>query len=61
MLNQLVKEIQDKYGEWLEMAGPHGPLLLNQILMHMIIKERMESGQYKNFKREVEQPRGVNE
>jgi hypothetical protein len=37
---QLIMEINSKYGEWLEMAGEKSPLLLNNILINLLLREK---------------------
>lgn len=44
----LLEEVQEKYSEYIEMAGHEGPLLINQILAKMILVERENVEYYKN-------------
>lgn len=45
---QLINELYDKYDEWFEVAGDQSPLLMNQVLAQMVIKEREDKEFYKN-------------
>ncbi len=44
---QLLDEIHDKYGEWIELEGANGPLLVNQILAKMVLIERDTNEYYR--------------
>ena len=37
---QVIDEIENKYGEWIEMAGPGAPRLVNNILVNYYLRER---------------------
>lgn len=45
--NDILKEVQDKYGEWIEIAGENSSALIIDILCHLIIREREHSGYLK--------------
>ena len=37
---QVIDEIEDKFGEYLEMEGARAPLLVNNILLNYYLRER---------------------
>ncbi|MEK6880025.1 MAG: hypothetical protein AABY22_10475 [Nanoarchaeota archaeon] len=43
MQNELLLEIYEKYGEWLEHAGENAPALFYHILATIIINERQNN------------------
>lgn len=45
--NDLINELIDKYGEWLEMAEHEADNLLIDILAKLVLKEREEKEFYK--------------
>ena len=45
--NELVLELQDKFGEWLEVAGENSPALMIHILSTLLIKEREQTSYLK--------------
>ena len=51
----IISEVNDKYSEWLEMAGDNSPALLTDILASMLLKERenneLLSKMIKNYQR----------
>jgi hypothetical protein len=38
--HQVISDIVNKYGEWLEMAGERSPALMNNILINLLVKEK---------------------
>jgi hypothetical protein len=57
---QLLNDIYEKYGEWIEEAGLDGPLLMNQILAKMVLIERDKNEYYeKRIKNETECSTGL--
>lgn len=46
---ELLNELSSKYGEWLEMAGEGSPVLMNQILANILLRERSEKEFYKKI------------
>jgi hypothetical protein len=47
--NDIIREVEDKFGEHLEMAGEEAPLLMISILARMLIKEREATEYYKRI------------
>lgn len=43
----LIHDVQEKYGEWLEMYGEQSPYVVQHILADLLIKER-ENVEYLN-------------
>jgi hypothetical protein len=41
-MNQILHEVQERFGEWLEMAGDNAPALTIQILSNMFRVLRIE-------------------
>jgi hypothetical protein len=41
-MNQILHEVQERFGEWLEMAGDNAPALTIQILSNMVRDLRIE-------------------
>ncbi len=37
---EVLKEMEEKYGEWLEEAGREAPLMMNCILANKLLQER---------------------
>jgi hypothetical protein len=48
-MSQVLSEIEDKYSEWLEMAGDDSPALLAQILAKMVERERERIKTYHDY------------
>ncbi len=45
---QLLQQIVDHYGEWIETAGIRGPYLIQNILAESLIKEREKTRYLEN-------------
>lgn len=54
----ILDDIEDKYGEWLEHAGDQRPALIINILLDMIVKDRSDEIEKIDFKTKVD--RGCN-
>lgn len=52
--NLLLNELDQKYGEWLEMAGDQAPVVLNGILAQLLVKEREKIVYYEKRLKEIE-------
>lgn len=44
--NDIISEIQNRFGEWVEMAGEQSPDLMINILCKMVIQEREKNEYY---------------
>lgn len=44
---EILDELIEKYGEWLEMAGDNAPNLLIEIMSKLLLQEREEKEFYK--------------
>ena len=40
---EIIHSIEEKYGEWLEAAGDNSPRLVNNILVNLLIQERVKN------------------
>ncbi len=50
----IISCVQEKYGEWLEMAGKDAPALLTDIVASLLAKEVEENTYYKMRLKELE-------
>ncbi len=49
MMHKIFGEINEKYGEWIDMAGANAPVLIVNLLCQMIEKEREKTEYYKKL------------
>ena len=46
---QVLSDVTSKYSEWLEMAGDNSAVLLNEILVGLLVKEKEKNEYYEKL------------
>lgn len=57
---EIIDDIHEKYGEWLEMSGEKSSDMMNQILINLLIREREDKEWYKKMARSYVSNKKIN-